>query len=149
MPRKPVPDRAKRKETGAKHRLVDRRLLGRWKSDRRRTFRNLALPEATPGGLRKLKAIFGHMIVTWRPRTVTTEFQGSVDTQHYEVIARDELSVVVRIQDEYSWLLGELRQIYFDEDHYRLCTGVLPIVEFFRKLNDRAAPRKMKKRNHG
>jgi hypothetical protein len=94
---------------------VDRRLLGLWKSDRARTFRNYKPgPKSTPRGTRRFKAIFGKLRVRWTRKYLTTEYEGVRLRTPYTVVATDELSVVVLMD-------GVIRQIHFEgPNHYWL-----------------------------
>jgi hypothetical protein len=95
---------------------VDRRLLGVWKSDRARTFRNYKpSPKATPSGTGRFKAIFGKLRVRWTRKYLTTEYEGVRLRTPYTVVATDELSVVILLDN------SQLRHITFEgRDHYWL-----------------------------
>jgi hypothetical protein len=85
---------------GASNRLVDDRLLGTWQSDRERTMegfkRGRSLTE-------KQEAMFANMLgklkITYSRTTFTTELDGVVETQRYEVLGKDERTVVLRELD--------------------------------------------------
>lgn len=112
----------------------DRRLVGTWQSDRRRTFRHFK-PKAgcSPQGLRKLKALFGKLVITWGRGVYHTELDGHRSSARYEVVASDSTSVVVRTRDVVS---GEdrLQQIHFDGDSYWVSLLGGNICEFFRRV---------------
>jgi hypothetical protein len=112
---------------------LDRRLLGTWQSDRRRTFRHFK-PKAgtTPGHLRKLKALFGKLVIRWGRGRYDTELDGHRDSGNYEVIGGDVESVVVRYRDA---LTGQDRitQIHFAGDHYWLSING-GLIEWFRRV---------------
>lgn len=112
----------------------DRRLLGTWQSDRRRTFRHFK-PKAgcSPHSLRKFKAMFGKLVVQWDRGVYHTELDGHRSSARYEVVASDAESVVVRSRDELS---GEdrLQHIHFDEDSYWVALAGGSICEFFRRV---------------
>jgi hypothetical protein len=113
---------------------TDRRLLGTWVSDRRRTFRHFK-PKAgcPPQSLRKFKAIFGKLAVKWGRRFYHTELDGHRRSARYEVVASDASSVVVRSRDELS---GEdqLQHIHFDGDYYWVALSGGSLCEFFRRV---------------
>lgn len=117
------------------HLKMDRRLLGTWKSDRARTFRHFRpKPNCPPASLRKLKAMFGKLTVRWGRRKCYTDLDGYRDVSNYEVIARDSVSVVVRLPD---FLSGEprLHHIHFDGEYYWIpLSGGL--CEFFRRVSE-------------
>jgi hypothetical protein len=111
----------------------DSRLLGTWRSDRRRTFRHYK-PKAgcSPQALAGLKAMFGKLVVRWGRGKYHTELEGHRESGGYEVVASDSVSVVVRYQD---FLSGEdrLRQIHFDGDYYWIALGG-GLCEYFRRI---------------
>ena len=110
----------------------DGRLLGTWKSDRRRTFQDyVALPGTTPQQVRKLKALFGKFLIRGGRGKTYTELDGFKSVGEYEVVARDSQSVVVRYYDE-LFEEYQLRQIHFEGEHYWLWAGTL--LEYFRRV---------------
>src|SRR5688572_19032933 len=66
------------------------RLVGTWKSDAEATIaerrKSHAVTDQQAEAMRKL---FGKMKVTFTDKTVTTEFDGVVETQPYQVVKRD------------------------------------------------------------
>lgn len=94
--------------------LSDPRLFGTWRSDRLRTFRHFRpKPRCRPVMLRKLKALFGRMAVTWDAATYHTALDGFAESHPYEVVASDATSVVIAAVDPIS---GERRprHIHFE-----------------------------------
>ena len=113
---------------------MDRRLPGTWRSDRRRTFRHWTPhPKASPQAVRKLKALFGKMVVTWGRSKVHTDLDGYRTSEKYEVVASDSVSVVVRLQDTVSDE-ERLHQIHFDGEGYWIQTPIEGIREHFRRV---------------
>ena len=111
----------------------DARLIGTWKSDRRRTFQHFQPKAGTsPDKLRQLKAMFGQLVIDWGRGKYQTELEGRCDSGVYEVIASDATSVVVRLQE--PAINGEdLQQIHFDGNHYWVAaSGTL--IEWFCRL---------------
>lgn len=117
-------------------RKYDRRLIGTWQSDRRRTFRNFKPnPQSTPQQFRKLKALFGKMRVRWTRTKVYSSSDG-IDwtSDRYEIVASDWSSVVVRYR---SPIVDEdvLQQIHFSDGYYYLCLGMGGgLVEWFKRI---------------
>ncbi|QEL16930.1 hypothetical protein [Limnoglobus roseus] len=113
---------------------VDPRLLGTWRSDRRRTFRHFK-PKAgcSPRSLRLFKGLFGKLVIRWDRRTCHTDLDGFCQAVRYEVVASDAVSVVVRLREG---LTGEerLQHIHFDGDHYWVALGGGSLCEFFRRV---------------
>ena len=111
----------------------DRRLIGSWKSDRRRTFEHFK-PNATasPKSIRKLKSMFGKLIVRYTRRRCHSEYDGTpLDPFHYEVVAADDESVVVRFWDT-IFDREMLQQIHFEGDYYWIAKWGR--VEWFRRV---------------
>jgi hypothetical protein len=119
---------------------TDRRLLGTWQSDRRRTFRHFKpKPGCSPHALRKLKGLFGKLVVRWGRGVYVTELDGHQTSVRYEVVATDAESVVVRFRDELSGS-DQLQQIHFAGDYYWIALTGGAIFEFFRRVPRAAEP---------
>lgn len=113
----------------------DKRLIGTWKSDSRRTFRNWK-PRAgvSPARTRKFKGLFGKLIVRWTPKGVFSGFDpNALEGTSYEVVASDSFSVVVRTYCE--WLdESTLDYILFEDDCYWLTNAMIRFGECFRRI---------------
>lgn len=118
----------------------DRRLVGIWRSDRRRTFRHFK-PKANcpPQSLRKFKAMFGKLVVRWGRSICYTDLDGHRVSARYEVVASDSVSVIVRLRDTTG---GEdrLQQIHFDGNFYWVALSGGNICEFFRRVPRSTGP---------
>ena len=111
----------------------DRRLLGTWRSDRRRTFRHFKpKPGAAPESLRKLRSLFGKLVIHWERGRYSTELDGHRDAGEYEVIASDAKSVVVCCRDPRTDR-ETLQQIHFDGDYYWIALDGR-LIEWFRRV---------------
>ena len=112
----------------------DPRLLGVWRSDRRRTFKHFK-PKANcpPSSLRKLKSIFGKLVVKWERGVFHAELDGYCAATSYVVLASDAVSVVIRSMDT---LIGEerIQHIHFEGDYYWIALRSGRICEFFRRV---------------
>lgn len=103
------------------------RLRGVWKSDRKQTFR-LLKDDAFGDRTQWFKKLFGKMTLTWGAKYVTSELDGYLDKESYEVLAKDGWSLVIRMQS------GELRQLHFvNDDLYFLVVGQ-GWCEYFRRV---------------
>jgi len=112
--------------------VTDRRLLGTWRSDRRKTFRHFVpRPGATPAAVRRLRAMFGRLVVRWTPARCHSELDGHWVSTPYEVVASDPECVVVRCYDPLTKDY-RLRQLHFDGDHYWVWAWGLR--EFFKRV---------------
>lgn len=96
---------------------VDRRLLGWWRSDRRKTMSEWVWPRTMKADRRKWFAnLFGHLKVRYTPRYCSWTLKGYAERGPYEVLASDEVSVAVISG-------GQIRQINFEGDHYWISMG--------------------------
>jgi hypothetical protein len=115
----------------------DKRLLGTWQSDRRRTLKELRF---RPGLKREprehLRASFGHLRLRYTRRRVYGVLRDFRFTQPYEVLASDSDPVAIRsyyqVIDE--WLITHIH--FHDDRHYWISFGY--IREWFRRVADDA-----------
>ncbi len=120
--------------------IPHQRLLGTWKSDRRRTFRNWKpSAQATPAQTRKFKSLFGRLTIRWTSKRGYSSFDNVFDKgEPYAVVACDDDSLVIRTAKP-KWLGEgtELHHIYFDDDGVHYWTPLVIIegfVEWFRRV---------------
>ena len=114
--------------------MIDNRLLGTWKSDRKKTFAEyVPRRRVSAVWLRKFKSIFGKLVIRYTPRKFICDYDGNQETVSYQVLGKDSDSVVIRF---YSDLWNEWRvdQLHFDGHHYWVWTYGLR--EFFKKVSD-------------
>lgn len=112
----------------------DSRLLGTWQSDRRRTFRHWKpTPRCRPVALRRLKEMFGKLVVRWTRTRCYAELDEYRSFERYEVVARDSRSVVVRMWDE-LYQEDQLQQIHFVDDEYYWIAVSTGLNEYFRRI---------------
>lgn len=82
-------------------RLVDRRLLGFWRSDQERT---LSLwkyqKELSPEVRERFEKIFGKFTLRFTETHIYIEFEDTKDILPYSVVARDSSSVVIAWHEE-------------------------------------------------
>lgn len=118
----------------------DRRLVGIWRSDRRRTFRDF-FPRrgVSEESIRKLKSLFGKLEVRYGYKVMHSSYDGVEEQTAYELLASDSSSVVIRY---YSELFNEhcIRQIHF-EDEYMWMAISGGLCEFFRRIPKSARKR--------
>jgi len=111
---------------------TDRRLLGTWRSDRRRTVKEWRFLPRTPQRIRKrLAAIFGHLALRYTRRRLYSDYRGDRQTHEYEVLASDAESVAIIYRDlsEREW---KILHIHFEGRWYWISLG--PQREFFRRV---------------
>jgi hypothetical protein len=116
--------------------MRDQRLLGTWRSDRRRTARDINARSDIPKSRRaKLIAIFGHLTLRYTPTRCHSTFRGDTESCAYKVVAKNAEGVlVVRPGDS---LTGEdsLQHVRFEGKHCWVSLGAFR--EYFRRV---AAP---------
>lgn len=119
----------------AKAATYDKRLLGTWKSDTRRTFRNWKPDRGMPPAkLRKFKSLFGKMIVRWTPEQILSGFDpNDLNEEPYEVVASDSSSVVVRTYCQWRdvWTLA---YILLEGDCYWVTNATSRFGECFHRI---------------
>ena len=112
----------------------DKRLIGTWKSDRRKTFQHYKPSAKSPESrYRRFKALFGKFVVRWGRTKVYTELDGYANSDIYEIVASDETSVVIRYTDAITGQ-KELKQIHFEGDYYWLSLDGY-LAEWFRRIH--------------
>ncbi|HRY49511.1 MAG TPA: hypothetical protein P5186_15785 [Candidatus Paceibacterota bacterium] len=112
-------------------RIHDKRLIGTWRSDRRRTMAEwVSVRRLTERRRKKLSDIFGHLTLRFTRSRLHSEFKGTRDTQEYAVLASDSDSVSIV---HWDGLLKERRiqHLHFEGRHYWITLG--RNREFFRK----------------
>ncbi len=120
----------------------DRRLLGKWKSDKEATlqiinrFRDNS--HMAPDKLAVFADIFGKLVVEYSSSTIRSHYEDHVEVIGYEVVARDEDSVVLRSYDALM-KKDQLSLIRFaGPDRYRLYAPGMNFPEVFRRTDGRA-----------
>lgn len=116
-----------------KQRNLERRLLGKWRSDRQRSLRHYkAGPQSTSTAQRKFRGLFGKMTVRWTPQRCAFELMGTEWSSKYEIIASDDQSVIVRMSDANG--TDTVAQITFEgnEFYWVGCQGLL--CEWFKRV---------------
>jgi hypothetical protein len=138
---------------------IDKRLLGTWKSDKRRTFAEWNWKKNTPPKKReKLKSFFGKLEITYtRTRVISAlRHRKWEQTRRYAVLATDDTSVAIvqfgktEVKDRRRYDLANLEfleefcskpqieHIHFDKKHFWVSLGNGRNREFFRKIRSSA-----------
>lgn len=119
---------------------TDRRLLGTWRSDRRRTLRELRFPRHVPRKRQEpLRAIFGKLRLTYTRSRIRYVLDDWSAVRPYEVLASDSISVAIRFHDELAgeWLIQHIHFDPKDADRYWVSIGFGR--EWFRRVKNHAA----------
>jgi hypothetical protein len=137
---------------------VDKRLLGTWKSDKRRTFAEWNWKRNTsPKKKAKLKAFFGKQEITYTRTKVITVLphRKSEWARRYAVLATDDTSVAIvqfgkinfknrqkynpenlKMVDEIFGSKPRIQQINFDKNYFWFLLGNGRNREYFRKIRN-------------
>lgn len=108
----------------ARVRKTDKRLLGTWKSDGRRTVAEWRFAKRlTPERRRKFLAIFGRLRLTYTRRRIHGALGEYRFTHPYEVLAADSDTVAIRYRDEAGTSEWRIQHIHFEGDHYWIALG--------------------------
>ena len=113
--------------------VTDKRLLGKWKSDKRKSLRELrARADVTPEFLALFRNTAGKLTFDYRPKTMVVSGIGDTTKGRYEVVAADDESVV--LQGYHDLLQSNvLTHIFFDgNDSYWVPMG--KYREWFRRV---------------
>jgi hypothetical protein len=118
-----------------KFRAGDPRLIGTWKSDADATIAEMrksrAVTDKQEVALRKL---FGKMTITYTAKTLTTDFEGAVDTQPYQILSKDRDSVVLKAWFSASKKDEQFRIRFTDSDTYWVDLEQFNVSECFRRV---------------
>jgi len=117
----------------APRRKIDRRLLGTWKSDARRTFKDWIFPpELSEKKRKRFKKLFGKLTLHYTPSRIISDYRGERQIKHYEVLGKDSGSVAIL-----SWSsdrrTAEIDHIRFQGQHYWILT-IAGQMEFFKRV---------------
>jgi hypothetical protein len=113
--------------------LHDKRLLGTWCSDARRTGKEISARNDIPKTQKKrLKKFFGKLQIKYTRARAYATLDGSTESWSYKVVGKDSTSVVIlgRTEPEESPLLTH---IHFEEPFFWISLGNGRIREFFKR----------------
>jgi len=112
-------------------RLVDKRLLGKWISDKEKTVNHCRFKEgATIEQRAKVSELFGKLKIEFRENEMITEFEGKTESEPYSVIAFDNDSVAIVANDFNG---QKISHIHFEKDSYYVHIGYS--IEFFKRIH--------------
>lgn len=146
--------------------MHDKRLIGTWKSDEERTFRDYTFkPSVSQKTRKKLRSIFGKLTHTYTRKRLITAFAEVTGTYRYEVVAKDAHSVAIVMRKfrpatkamaqtiaDFPELCGvghEISHIHFEgDDLFWINVGQIGnLREYFRKMKPLEKNRKEKRRS--
>jgi hypothetical protein len=114
--------------------MYDSRLIGVWRSDAKRTGRELAarrdIPARSRNGLRRL---FGKLELRYTRTRCYATLDGNTESSSYSVIAKDSSSVAIVSYE--PWLDAEvISHLHFDGSHVWVAVGTGLFREFFKRV---------------
>jgi hypothetical protein len=117
--------------------LGDDRLIGRWRSDRERTFAEWRFKPDTPEEAReKVRGFLGKLELTYSRWRCESLFNGVRGSGWYRVLAKDSESAMI-VSLGHSEVIGwdrTLLHIHFEGDYYWITLGRSNNREFFRRV---------------
>ena len=135
---------------------TDKRLLGTWKSDCRRTFEDWSWSKKlSPKKKKRFQSLFGKLEVTYTRHKIILRLRQHQceQSQRYTVVAADEASVAIvqfgrlkiknrrkydpenlKIAEELFPSKPTIQHIHFEKKHYWISLGNGRNCEFFRKV---------------
>jgi len=119
--------------------MYDSRLIGTWKSDSRRTGREIGARRDIRGSKKvKLASLFGKLELRYTRTHCYTKLGDYRTVTRYTVVAKDSSSVATVSENR---LAGKrIFHIHFEDDHYWICLG--RIREYFRRVANKGKRRK-------
>jgi hypothetical protein len=92
--------------------MIDKRLIGTWKSDRELTFKHHVFKAGVkPAIRRKFRDIFGILTVTYTRTKIVADYKGSGSATRYRVLAKDDYSAVLW-RDETVYRDPKIRRLF-------------------------------------
>jgi hypothetical protein len=116
--------------------MHDSRLMGIWKSDAKRTAREIAARRDIPASKkRKLRSLFGKLELRYTRTHCHSLYDGNRTINRYVAVARDSSSVAIVSFNSISG--PQIFHIHFEGKHYWICLG--KIREHFKRKKRKAA----------
>jgi hypothetical protein len=122
--------------------MYDPRLVGVWRSDAKRTGRELAARRDIPGRNKKgLRRLFGKLELRYTRTRCYATLNGHTESSSYRVVAKDSSSVAIV---SYDWLLDAevISHLHFDGSHVWVAVGTGLFREFFKRVRPELSVRK-------
>jgi hypothetical protein len=118
---------------------TDKRLLGSWKSDRRRTVSEWRFKKRlSPQRKRKFLAIFGRLALTYTRTRIRGVLRRYRFIQSYKLLAADSDTVAIIYHDSQLTSEWRIQHIHFQgTDRFWIALG--PNREWFKRVKKRAA----------
>ncbi len=114
-------------------RMTDSRLLGTWRSDARRTGREISARRDIPTSkATRLRRLFGKLELRYTKNRCYATLGGDTQTSRYRVVARDASTVALVFVNPVTGA-ETVSHVHFDGEHHWICLG--SIREYFRRTD--------------
>jgi hypothetical protein len=126
--------------------MNDSRLIGTWKSDGRRTAKEIAARrDLSANKTVKLRSLFGKLELRYTGSRCYSRLGDYVSVNRYTVVAKDEWSAVLVV---FIPIAGKhIIHIHFEGDHYWITLGSGRMREFFKRISHKSTRTPKKRRN--
>lgn len=113
--------------------MTDSRLIGTWRSDARRTIKEIAARRDIPASSRKkLARLFGRLELRYTRTKCYASMETHATASGYLVLAKDASSVAILSSNSFA---GEqIYHIHFEGPYYWILLGSGKTREFFRRV---------------
>ncbi len=113
--------------------MYDSRLIGTWRSDARKTAREIAARrDMRLARNKKLLSLFGKLELRYTRSRCYSRFKDHASVSEYEVVAKDDYSVALVTVNPIAG--KQIVHIHFDGNHYWVSLGSSGLREFFKRL---------------
>jgi hypothetical protein len=114
--------------------MTDSRLIGTWKSDGRRTAKEIAARRDIPTSKKaKLRRVFGKLEVRYTRSRCYSRLGKRVSVNRYTVVAKDACSAALVAHHPIAG--KQIIHIHFEGDHYWITLGSGRMREFFKRMS--------------
>lgn len=111
--------------------MYDPRLIGSWRSDSRKTCRDIAARRNVRAS-KKLLGLFGKMELRYTRTHCRLKLGAYTTVSPYKVVARDPSSVAIVSQNPVAG--KQIHHIHFEGQHYWIYLGSSGLREFFKRI---------------
>ena len=113
--------------------MYDSRLLGTWRSDGRRTAREIASRrDMRLAKSKTLLSLFGKLELRYTKRLCHSRYEDHESVSAYKIVAKDDSSVAIVTVNPIAG--KQIVHIHFDGNYYWVTLGSSGLREFFKRL---------------
>ena len=112
--------------------MQDSRIWGTWRSDARRTAREIAWNDIPAHKKKKLISLFGKLELRYTRTRCYATLNGQTEVLHYKVVAKDSDSLAI-VSDDSLGGKPVISHIHFDGPYFWVNIGNGQLREFFKR----------------